>query len=89
MKRCKFITRLVELNEYLKEFPPFRASQEIPDEELLDTAEYSSPAVWQKNMVWQNFNPMAHIVQEFIKFFKCLEIYKDNTNQQDNEGLKS
>jgi hypothetical protein len=69
----EFMTRLVEINQYLKEFPPFAENQALPEDEILDIAEFAIPATWQKTMVLQGFDPTTHSINEFIEFCERLE----------------
>ena len=47
MTTREFMTRLVEINEYLNEFPPALGNQKLPEDELMDIAEFAVPATWQ------------------------------------------
>ena len=68
-----FIARVVEMNEYLKLFPPFGQDQALLNDELLDLAEFATPSSWQRLMVVQGFNPMEHSLQEFVEFCQRME----------------
>jgi hypothetical protein len=50
-----FIARLVEMNNYLPQFPPQQLGGAVgvilDDEELKEVSEFSFPASWQKGMV--------------------------------------
>jgi len=70
---CNFMTHLVEINQLLNEFPPFGKNQALPEDELLDIAEFAIPAEWQRTMVLQGFDPMEHSINEFIEFCEHLE----------------
>ena len=78
---------MVELNEFLKEFPPFEENQKLDNEELLDILEFSIPATWQKAMVLQGFNPIESTIESFIKFCERLEFTEDL--DQTAKGTKS
>ena len=64
---------LVEINEYLKLFPPFGESQSLPVDEILEIAEFASPAKWCKAMNMHGFEATAHTPSEFVEFCECLE----------------
>ena len=75
-----FMTRLTELNEYLEEFPDFNPNQKLPDDEIMDIAEFT----------------VSHNVLEFVEFCERLEFYegsKEENPQTDskngNNGEKS
>jgi len=66
----------VEINQLLNDFLPFAADQALPEDKILDIAEFAVPATWQKAMVLQGFDPMGHLVNKFIEFCKRLEFAK-------------
>ena len=68
MKTRDFVARLSELNEYLKQFPPFEDNQEIDDEEIIDIIEFGIPGLWQKSMVLQGFDPMENTLADLVAF---------------------
>ena len=80
----EFITRLVEINEMLTEFPPGAHEQKLPTDKLMDIAEYAVPATWQRTMMMHNFDPTIHMPQDFIELCKCIEFAKgtDSNNQE-------
>ena len=88
MTAREFVTRLVEINDLLERFPPFQANQKLPDDELLDIAEFAVPPNWQKQMVLQGFNPVEHTTSEFIEFAERLE-FTENEGQQSQTETKS
>jgi len=45
----------------------------LPEDEILDIAEFVVPATWQKTMVLQHFAPTSHTVNKLIEFCKRLE----------------
>jgi len=66
---CNFMTQLVEIDQLLNEFPPEK-NQALPEDKLLDIAKFAIPAMWQQTMVLQGFDPMEHLINEFIEFCK-------------------
>jgi len=42
------------------DFLLFAADQALPKDEILDIAEFSIPAMWQKLMVLQGFDPESY-----------------------------
>ena len=69
----EFAARVVEMNGYMSQFPPFGDDQALPDDELLDLAEFAMPSTWQRTMIVQGFNPMEHSLQEFVEFCQRME----------------
>jgi len=84
MSTREFITRLMEVNQLLNEFPPFAANQALPEDKILDIAEFAIPASWQKTMVLQGFDPTTHTPNKFIEFCERLEFAKGFNAQQHN-----
>ena len=67
MKLCSFISRLQELNAYLKEFPPDTEGQEaesLPVDEILDVINHSMPAMWKIKIIEQDFNYANAIIKK-------------------------
>jgi len=83
-----FITQLVEINQLLNDFPPFAADQALPEDEILDIAEFAVPTTWQKAMVLQGFDPTGHLVNEFIEFCERLE-FAEGTHIGEQPNKKS
>ena len=48
---CKFMARMIELNNYMVSFPDENEDSKLPVEELLNIAKFGVPAAWQKLMV--------------------------------------
>jgi len=88
---CEFITCLVEINEWLKEFPPTMGMTtktfKLPDEELIDIAEFAIPSIWQCTMVMHDFDPVIHTSQEFISF--CERIKFSEGSDPSTKEMKS
>ena len=76
-----FIACLVEMNNYLPQFPPQQLDGPVgvilDNEELKEVGEFSIPASWQKSMVQHGFDPADHSLNELIEFCECFE-YTEN-----------
>ena len=86
MKIRDYFARYIELNEYLPHFPPFDKDQELPDDEILEHAEFAIPNSWQKQMVMHGFNTISRTMDDFIEFCERLEL---SENLYDTTHLKS
>ena len=77
-----FVARLVEINNYLPQFPPQQlggaAGVVLDDEELKEVGEFSIPASWQKGMVQHGFDPADHTLNELIEFCERFEYTEDH-----------
>lgn len=87
----EFVNRLVEINEQINEFPPDRAEagadnggNKLPDDELMDIAEFAVPATWQRTMVMHNFDPTSHTPSEFVEFCERIEFAEGVDNNNNN-----
>ena len=78
----EFTTRLVEINEMLDQFPPGEGPQKLPNDELMDIAEYAVPATWQRAMLMHNFDPTIHTPQDFIEFCERIEFAEGTENKE-------
>ena len=73
MKLCSLISRLQELNAYLKVFPPDTEGQEtasLPSDEILDIIYHSMPNTWKNKMIEQGFNYTDSTIKEMTDFFE-------------------
>ena len=71
-----YISCVIEINNYHKEFPPVvtgRNATKLPDKELLDLLEFGIPIKWQRKIQVQNFEPTAGTLHDFQDFCKRLE----------------
>ncbi len=74
------VARVIEINKLIEQFPPMREGGNavaLPDDELLDLLEFGCPNSWQKAMLLQDFDPVDHTVQEFVRFCERLESTED------------
>ena len=88
MKIREFMTRLNEINELLTLFPPVRDGQEaekLPDDKLMDIAEFAVPATWQKTMIMHGFDPISHSSAEFVEFCERIE-FSEGDNKQETKS---
>ena len=72
----KHIACVIEINNYLKDFPPAIVggnTTKIPDNELMDLLEFGIPIKWQHKIQVQNFEPMSRTLRDFQDFCKQLE----------------
>lgn len=81
----EFVTRVVELNEYLPHFPSIDgkpnenpASQKLSDEEIMEILEFGVPNSWQRKMIEHGFDPSTHTKAEFIEFCERMEYAEQN-----------
>ena len=75
-----YVARVIEINDYLEEFPPATLggdATKLPDDELLDLLEFGIPIKWQRQMQVQNFEPQAGTLREFQDFCERLEAALD------------
>lgn len=80
-----YMVRLVELNQYLVDFPPFQANQHLLEEQLLDIAEYGVPNSWQTKMREFGFDPVEHTMTEFIEMCERFEENEDPPKEDSKE----
>ena len=77
MNTHEYVARLIEINNYIPQFPPTTPNgntpEKCPTEELVDLLEFPVPNSWQKAMILQNFDPSQKMVQEFVQFCERLE----------------
>lgn len=75
-----FMSRLVEINSYLTEFPPYAPNQSLPMDEVLEIATFAVPAKWQKAMNMHGFDATLHSPSEFVEFCERLEFSETGDN---------
>ena len=72
----EFMTRLMELNEYLARFPApgeTVAAKKFEDHELTDIAANAIPNSWRKTMAMHDFDPLIHPPTEFTQFCERIQ----------------
>ena len=83
----QFMGRLVEINGKLSEFPPFEDAQALPLDEILDIGEYATPNSWQREMIIQDFDPMANNVADLVDF--CERMERTEEHDADAQTVKT
>ena len=76
----EFAAWLNKINKYLSDFPPSNENNKLLIDKLMDIAEFSVPAMWQKMMIMHGFDPANHMIEEFIEF--CERIAFSEGNEQ-------
>lgn len=91
MTTREFAARISEMNQYLKQFPPFEDNQELDEDEIIDILEFGIPHSWQNNMVLQGFDPMESTLAELVDFCERHEFTEGNKteNAKNNKGTTS
>ena len=78
MKVRNYMQHLLGINlEILPNLPPFKANQNIGDDEMLDIILYGTPKGWQKEMERQGFDPMLKTVNDVVTFMERIEATED------------
>ena len=80
MKTREFAARISELNQYLKQFPPFEDNQELDDDEIIDIIEHAIPRSWQDNIVLQGYDPDDSTLADLVDFCERHEFIEANRN---------
>ena len=65
-----------ELDNHLSLSPKLLGSAaptKSPDDKIKDSLEFGAPKSYQHDMVPQRFDPVIHIMAEFIEFYEHLE----------------
>ena len=83
------MSRLVEINSYLNEFPPFGENQSLPMDKVLEIATFALPAKWQKAMNMHGFDATLHSPSEFVEFCERLEFAEVGENQHHSKAQKN
>ena len=89
MKLLSFISRLQELNAYLKEFPPDTDNQEtaaLPVDKIMDIIYHSISTMWKNKMIEQGFNYADSTIKEMTDFF---EIRVENMEPKEDKKNSS
>ena len=59
--------------EELPLLPPFRNTNSIGNDEMIDILLYATPKSWQREMERQGFDPLAHSPKEVVTFMEQIE----------------
>ena len=57
-------------------------------DKLMDIAEFSIPATWQKTMIMYGFDPANHTIHEFIEFCERIEFAEGNKQHAQLKEMK-
>ena len=89
----KFMARVEEINKYIEQMPPQVPGGPAPTKldvtDLLDLGEFACPAKWQRGMVQQGFDPIAHTIPEMVEFVERYEMTEEqelHSGQNSNTG---
>jgi len=74
MKIRSYISRVFEINELLKQFPPYNDDQALHEDDLIELIDSHIPNKWQQVMVVQKFDPLENSLQDFIEFCERIEV---------------
>lgn len=91
MKIREYVARVVEINDMLEIFPPSvagTAAIKLPEDEILDLLEFGLPNTWQKNMVLQDFDPLASNIAAFVAFCERMEQFEAADGSAPNKQSK-
>ena len=70
----EYVNRMVELNDYLREFPNVDPDKHLfDDSSLLAIIEYGLPNSWNKEMFRQGFDPIEHTIEEVVEMCERME----------------
>jgi len=91
LKIREYVARVVEINDMLELFPPSKEGEtatKLPSDEILDLLEFGLPNTWQKNMVLQDFDPLAGDTNDFVAFCERMEQF-ESTDGGSTTGSKA
>jgi len=93
MKIREYVARVIEINDLLAKFPPAipgQSATKLPDDEILDLLEFGLPNTWQRNMVLQDFDPLAGDTAAFVAFCERMEqVEATETTEKSNGQQKA
>jgi hypothetical protein len=85
----------MELDKYLVKFPNgFNNQQKLPEDEIMDIAEFVIPATWQRTMVLQGFDPVENTPAAFVEFCEQIKFAegqnetKEKNSQNNSKNAK-
>ena len=82
-----YMARLTEINHKLANFPPFEPNQMLTEGELLDIGEFGTPPKWRKQMVLQNFDPLAGDTEDLVQFCQRMEATERSDTKRSKTAL--
>ena len=69
-----YVNRLQELNGYLKDFPPFKANQQLSDDQMLNLVEEGVPRSWYNHIIKSfKYDVNNATLQSFVDMCVILE----------------
>ena len=68
LKTREFLSNLVEMNEDLASFPPYREYQQLDEDEMLEITEFALPTKWQTAMIEHDFNCSTKTIDQVVNF---------------------
>ena len=85
-----YYQHLLRINyEEIPKLPPFRANQELSNDEILDIILFGTPKSWQKEMERQGFDPMEKGLDEVISFMENIEATEEFDDSEDTKKKSS
>ena len=82
---CKFISCIENIYKYLGHFPPFRTSQLIPDNEIIDLVEFFISRNCHKNIFVKVFDSDSKSLNKLVEFWEILKTV-DGAFQDKGDG---
>ena len=87
MRSKEFVARVVELNDYMLEFPiptTTPVATKLNNDELMDVLEFALPAPWRKEMARQNFIALTNTPKGLVEFCQRIERFEvyDSPNKK-------
>ena len=87
MRAKEFVARVVELNDYMLEFPiptTTPVATKLNNDELMDVLEFALPAPWRKEMARQNFIALTNTPKGLVEFCQRIERFEvyDSPNKK-------
>eukprot|EP00957_Ditylum_brightwellii_P124350 9478355-Ditylum_brightwellii.AAC.1 len=83
----EWVAWVLELNEYLKDFPaPNRNRvQPLGKDGIMDILEYGVPAVWRREFTMQGFDPVDQGLKKCVEFCTRLESCEPSADKSKDE----
>ena len=85
----RYVARIVEINNYLPEFPPFEQDQKLQDDEILELVKYGIPVKWQHALLQQESGGREKDLSEVVKFCERQMHIEGKRVTYDSENLRS
>ena len=85
----RYVARIVEINNYLPDFPPFQQDQKLQDDEILEIVKYGVPVKWQHALLQQEASGREKDLSEVVKFFERQSHIEGKRVTYDSESLRA